>query len=1097
MIRILFLAANPADSSPLRLQEESRAIDLALRQTEFRDQFELQQHWAVQVADLQSLLLRHRPHIVHFSGHGSSTSEIILQDEKGASQPVSEAELKQLFSLLKDNIRCVVLNACYSHIQAAALAEEIDCVIGMSDAIGDEASIRFAAAFYQALGYGRDVKTAFGLGCLQIDLANLQQGEIPQLLATRGDPAQVIFSSQGLGQQGMASAESTQQKPALGSPGGPANREAKVAPSIPITVWMVMIGGFAVALAVLGPLLFNRLDNAPANTPPPTHTFAVASAVPPNTLLPPATPAIDLIIRQPRLTLDEVASVRAYLAGSAPEEEKRNIILALGKPGWSEVIGLLQELIRDSRDTNTRHTAVQALGQIGPTAQSALLWALDLEPENYVLRTHIISTLGQLPDDSKLTSRALRSVLVQPLEETGVLKSAVETLGKLNAVEAVPDIIAMLAGGPQVVRTQAAITLGRFNLPEVKAALRRSAEQDFVIETRVAAINSLIALKDLEAIPLFFSLQADNAPPEIRIAAQDGALRSAAWRASGEDAPVIVAPTPTPTPSQSANSLALARDDMGITQETLTVTLSSSPVVTATYEAGTRVRFISAAPDRLDLALVEFPDGEQGWIAVSAAAWSPDAAHGGINVLWPNGKVIKVAFLDGDAALQEKVATYAQEWTEYANLTFDFGEHEEADVRVSFSQPGSWSFIGVDALSVPKNQPTLNLGYLKRNSPEELIKRTVLHEFGHVVGLSHEMQNPNHTIPWDRQAILDFYSGPPNFWTQDQIEANVFAVWESGSYPGKEFDPKSIMMFPVDNALTHGDYEIGWNNELSEGDKAFVALLYPKPLPVSTAASAAENTNNGNLSFTWFGNIDPGVVGIAGSAAEADAGYETLFAGETFGVFSHAFLNLLRDKEADVNSDGAVSLDEAVLSAGLRLKARGQRQNPLIVGRAQDFALFSLHPITRTNTITTTRDFKSAARPARLEVLLVGINEYEPNALRGPLNDVALFQELLADKDYVAADEVNVTVLADKEAGAEEILAALDALVVGADAETAILFYFSGQNAVKPAPGSPNVREKAIIPAGATGEADYISVAEIARRMAGSAARYKILIIDA
>jgi hypothetical protein len=168
-IKILFLAANPTDTSRLRLDQEIRSIDQALRQAEFRDKFDVEQHWAVRVVDLQGYLLRHKPDIVHFSGHGTAANEIILEDNQGKSQPVSTRALGQLFSVLKDNIRCVVLNACYSERQAQAIAAHIDCVIGMSKAIGDSAAVSFAEAFYQALGYGRDVKAAFDLGCLQID----------------------------------------------------------------------------------------------------------------------------------------------------------------------------------------------------------------------------------------------------------------------------------------------------------------------------------------------------------------------------------------------------------------------------------------------------------------------------------------------------------------------------------------------------------------------------------------------------------------------------------------------------------------------------------------------------------------------------------------------------------------------------------------------------------------------------------------------------------------------------------------------------------------------------------------------------------------
>lgn len=192
-IKILFLAANPSDTTQLNLGKESSSIDRALRQAEFRDKFELIQHWAVSVSDLQEFLLRHEPNIVQFSGHGSDASELILEDDSGNSYPVSVEALSQLFYELKDNIRCVFLNACYSKPQAKAIAYHIDSVIGMSKAITDDAAISFATAFYRALGYGRDLKTAFNLGCSQINLENLNEQDTPQLLTLKGDPSSIFL----------------------------------------------------------------------------------------------------------------------------------------------------------------------------------------------------------------------------------------------------------------------------------------------------------------------------------------------------------------------------------------------------------------------------------------------------------------------------------------------------------------------------------------------------------------------------------------------------------------------------------------------------------------------------------------------------------------------------------------------------------------------------------------------------------------------------------------------------------------------------------------------------------------------------------------
>lgn len=192
-LKVLFLAANPVDTPQLRLDEEVRAIDQALRKADYRDRFDLIQHRAVQYGDLQELLLRHQPDLVHFSGHGSATGELLLQGENGIAHPIREQTLSRLFSVLKDNIRCVVLNACYSEGQATAIAQQIDVVIGMKHDLGDDAARNFAAAFYQGLGYGRSVQTAFDLGCLQIDLANIVETDEPQLKALRGDAATLVF----------------------------------------------------------------------------------------------------------------------------------------------------------------------------------------------------------------------------------------------------------------------------------------------------------------------------------------------------------------------------------------------------------------------------------------------------------------------------------------------------------------------------------------------------------------------------------------------------------------------------------------------------------------------------------------------------------------------------------------------------------------------------------------------------------------------------------------------------------------------------------------------------------------------------------------
>src|ERR1044072_8286410 len=117
-IKVLFLAATPVDVAYRpNLDQEARQISENLQKSAFRDQFEFITQWAVRPDDLQEVLLRFEPHIVHFSGHGSRTQGILLQDYAGNWVPVKKNALEGFFKRLKDNIRVVFLNPCHSKSQ--------------------------------------------------------------------------------------------------------------------------------------------------------------------------------------------------------------------------------------------------------------------------------------------------------------------------------------------------------------------------------------------------------------------------------------------------------------------------------------------------------------------------------------------------------------------------------------------------------------------------------------------------------------------------------------------------------------------------------------------------------------------------------------------------------------------------------------------------------------------------------------------------------------------------------------------------------------------------------------------------------------------
>ncbi|AEE53346.1 hypothetical protein [Haliscomenobacter hydrossis] len=180
--KILFLASNPKNSMPLRLDEEVRKIEEGLRRSRKRDSFALIQKWALQIPDLRRALLDETPTFIHFSGHGTTDGEIVLEDIQGLSKNVAAKAVGSLFGLFKGSIKCILLNACYSEIQAEEISKHIPFVIGMSDAIPDKAAIEFSEAFYDAIADGREVEFAFDLAVNSIELYNLGSASIPILI---------------------------------------------------------------------------------------------------------------------------------------------------------------------------------------------------------------------------------------------------------------------------------------------------------------------------------------------------------------------------------------------------------------------------------------------------------------------------------------------------------------------------------------------------------------------------------------------------------------------------------------------------------------------------------------------------------------------------------------------------------------------------------------------------------------------------------------------------------------------------------------------------------------------------------------------------
>lgn len=191
-ITVLFIAASPEDADPLRLDREFREIQQRVRSSEYRDRLHVEVRLATQVVDLLQMLNETKPHVVHFSGHGSH-SGLAFEDADGNAKTLSNGDLGMLLHASSDRIRLAVFNSCDSAEQAILASEHVDAAIGMNQSIDDEAAKVFAGQLYSALGFGKSLLQAFDQAQFQVKAALDSTSGEPRLYTAEGIDAGSVY----------------------------------------------------------------------------------------------------------------------------------------------------------------------------------------------------------------------------------------------------------------------------------------------------------------------------------------------------------------------------------------------------------------------------------------------------------------------------------------------------------------------------------------------------------------------------------------------------------------------------------------------------------------------------------------------------------------------------------------------------------------------------------------------------------------------------------------------------------------------------------------------------------------------------------------
>lgn len=204
-------------------------------------------------------------------------------------------------------------------------------------------------------------------------------------------------------------------------------------------------------------------------------------------------------------------------------------------------------------------------------------------------------------------------------------------------------------------------------------------------------------------------------------------------------------------------------------------------------------------------------------------------------VYWgKRGVRLTVGFLDNpEPALRRKILEHMNAWNaKGANIHF-VESSTDPQVRIArLDSPrkvaGFWSYLGTDILTIPKDEPTMNLEGFTMHTKESEFFRVVRHEAGHTLGFPHEHMRRELVTKLDRERVFAAYWESYK-WSRAEVEQQVLTPLEDSSIFGSPPDARSIMCYQIEGELTLDRKPIIGGTDIDATDYEIAGLLYPGP----------------------------------------------------------------------------------------------------------------------------------------------------------------------------------------------------------------------------------------------------------------------------
>lgn len=194
---------------------------------------------------------------------------------------------------------------------------------------------------------------------------------------------------------------------------------------------------------------------------------------------------------------------------------------------------------------------------------------------------------------------------------------------------------------------------------------------------------------------------------------------------------------------------------------------------------------------------------------------------------------------------RDKVRRTMEIWTNYAAIHFEeITDSKMADIHITFVNDGSWSRVGTACRDKCLNDATMNFGWIDHRGKAISAKEraVILHEFGHALGMLHEQQSPaNGGRRMNEVEAIQYFTSKQKGWAEEMVKTQILETYNLMDVSSfSEVDERSIMHYPMPAVATEGGHEVPYNYDLSDLDKAYMVINYPKSKDTEQLKFAAD-----------------------------------------------------------------------------------------------------------------------------------------------------------------------------------------------------------------------------------------------------------------